>query len=198
MSVLRVGKEYYKRHETVKSAKRAARSEESLSGSLSESQSHLTPGSTDDCGRRRSHILRAVMRRVSPWPAASSSIARSDPLVLTLAGGGPLGDAARHGPSPEVILPPPTRGPTPAPSGHRAPPHGMSHPPLPRSASADAVSVATTAPAQHLLTTEITNAVGSSSAKLFRTHNYRKPRPLGLRFRLVLTEEHTERLEWQM
>jgi len=62
----------------------------------------------------------------------------------------------------------------------------------------DAVSVATTAPAQHLLTTEITNAVGSSSAKLFRTHNYRKPRPLGLRFRLVLTEEHTERLEWQM
>jgi hypothetical protein len=26
----------------------------------------------------------------------------------------------------------------------------------------------------------------------------RKPRPLGLRFRVVLTEVETERLEWQM
>jgi hypothetical protein len=53
-------------------------------------------------------------------------------------------------------------------------------------------------PRWHLLTTEITNAVGSSSVKLFRAHKYRKPRPLGLRFRVVLTEGNTERLEWQM
>ena len=33
---------------------------------------------------------------------------------------------------------------------------------------------------------------------MFRIHNYRKPSPLGLPFPLVLTEEHTKRLEWQM
>jgi hypothetical protein len=52
-------------------------------------------------------------------------------------------------------------------------------------------------PRRRLLTTEITNAVGSSSVELFRIHNYRKPQQLGLRFRLVLTEEHTKRLELQ-
>jgi len=34
--------------------------------------------------------------------------------------------------------------------------------------------------------------------ELSRIHNYRKLRPLRLRFRVVLTEGDTNRLEWQM
>jgi hypothetical protein len=34
--------------------------------------------------------------------------------------------------------------------------------------------------------------------ELSRVHNYRKPQPLGLPFRVVLTEGNTKRLEWQM
>jgi hypothetical protein len=34
--------------------------------------------------------------------------------------------------------------------------------------------------------------------ELFKIHNSRKPRPLGLRSRVVLTESDTKRLEWRM
>jgi hypothetical protein len=34
--------------------------------------------------------------------------------------------------------------------------------------------------------------------ELFRIHKARKPRPLGPRFRIVLTVSDTKRLEWQM
>jgi hypothetical protein len=33
---------------------------------------------------------------------------------------------------------------------------------------------------------------------LFRILKARKPQPLGMRFRIVLTESDTKRLEWQM
>jgi hypothetical protein len=51
---------------------------------------------------------------------------------------------------------------------------------------------------RRLLTTEITNAVGSVVGWSYSESSLSKAWPLGLRFRLVLTEEHTKRLEWQM
>jgi hypothetical protein len=53
-------------------------------------------------------------------------------------------------------------------------------------------------PLLRLPTPEISNAVARHRVELFRIHNYRKLQPLGLRFRLVLTESDTKQLEWQM